>query len=169
MAENGVRLIYGGGSVGLMGAVASSVLAKGGQVTGVIPEFLTNRERPFSEAQELIVTQDMHERKRIMFERSDAFVALPGGVGTLEELVEQMTWQQLGRHTKPVLLANIDGFWEPLIALLAHMRETEFIRPSLNIDVLKAERVEDIVPRLRAAAAHAAEGSQEMPELARKL
>ncbi len=103
----------------------------------------------------MIVTPDMHERKRLMFERSDAFVALPGGVGTLEELVEQMTWQQLGRHTKPVLLANIDGFWEPLIALLAHMRATEFIRPSLNIDVLKAERVEDIVPRLRAAAARA--------------
>ena len=101
----------------------------------------------------MIVTPDMHERKRLMFEHSDAFVALPGGIGTLEELVEQMTWQQLGRHTKPVLLANIDGFWEPLIALLAHMRETEFIRPSLNIDVLKAERVEDIVPRLRAAAA----------------
>jgi uncharacterized protein (TIGR00730 family) len=97
-------------------------------------------------------------------------VALPGGVGTLEELVEQMTWQQLGRHTKPVLLANIDGFWEPLIALLAHMRETEFIRPSLNIDILKAERVEDIVPRLRAAAALAPEGTREItPELARKL
>jgi len=112
----------------------------------------------------------MHERKRLMFEHSDAFVALPGGVGTLEELVEQMTWQQLGRHTKPVLLANIDGFWEPLIALLAHMRETEFIRASMDIDILKAERVEDIVPRLRAAAARAPEGSKEMaPELARKL
>jgi uncharacterized protein (TIGR00730 family) len=120
--------------------------------------------------QEMIVTPDMHERKRLMFEHSDAFVALPGGVGTLEELVEQMTWQQLGRHTKPVLLANIDGFWEPLIALLSHMRETEFIRPSLNVDILKADRVEDIVPRLRAAAALAPEGSKEMaPELARKL
>ena len=120
--------------------------------------------------QEMIVTPDMHERKRLMFEHSDAFVALPGGIGTLEELVEQMTWQQLGRHTKPVLLANIDGFWEPLIALLAHMRATEFIRPSLNVEVLKADRVEDIVPRLRAAAARAPEGSKEMaPELARKL
>jgi uncharacterized protein (TIGR00730 family) len=120
--------------------------------------------------QEMIVTPDMHERKRLMFEHSDAFVALPGGVGTLEELVEQMTWQQLGRHSKPVLLANIDGFWEPLIALLSHMRETEFIRPSMDIDILKAERVEDIVPRLRAAAARAPEGSKEMaPELARKL
>ena len=117
----------------------------------------------------MIVTPDMHERKRLMFERSDAFVALPGGIGTLEELVEQLTWQQLGRHTKPVLLANIDGFWEPLLALLAHMRETEFIRPTLQIDVLKAERVEDILPRLRAAAARAPEGTKEMaPELARQ-
>ena len=89
----------------------------------------------------MIVTPDMHERKRLMFERSDAFVALPGGIGTLEELVEQLTWQQLGRHSKPVLLANIDGFWEPLFALLAHMRATEFIRPALSVDILKAERV----------------------------
>ena len=149
-AENSIRLVYGGGSVGLMGAIAKSTLDHGGLVTGIIPDFLRSRENMLSRVQEMIVTPDMHERKRLMFEHSDAFVALPGGVGTLEELVEQMTWQQLGRHTKPVLLANIDGFWEPLIALLAHMRETEFIRPSLNIDVLKAERVEDIVPRLRA-------------------
>ena len=120
--------------------------------------------------QELIVTPDMHERKRLMFERSDAFVALPGGVGTLEELVEQLTWKQLGRHTKPVLLANIDGFWEPLLALFAHMRATEFIRPSLSVDILKAERVEDILPRLRAAAARAPEGTEEMAvEVVRRL
>jgi uncharacterized protein (TIGR00730 family) len=105
-----------------------------------------------------------------MFEHSDAFVALPGGIGTLEELVEQLTWQQLGRHTKPVLLANIDGFWEPLLALLAHMRATQFIRASLAVDILKAERVEDILPRLQAAAARALEGSAEMaPEIARRL
>ncbi len=129
-AENNIRLVYGGGSVGLMGAVAKSTLDHGGLVTGIIPDFLRSRENMLTRVQEMIVTPDMHERKRLMFEHSDAFVALPGGVGTLEELVEQMTWQQLGRHTKPVLLANIDGFWEPLIALLAHMRETEFIRPS---------------------------------------
>ena len=110
----------------------------------------------------MVVTPDMHERKRLMFERSDAFVALPGGIGTLEELVEQLTWQQLGRHTKPVLLANIDGFWEPLLALLAHMRATQFIRPTLAVDILKAERVEDILPRLRAAAARAPEGTKEL-------
>ncbi|MBX9646996.1 MAG: TIGR00730 family Rossman fold protein [Xanthobacteraceae bacterium] len=169
-AENNIRLVYGGGSVGLMGAVAGSVLDHGGTVTGIIPEFLMVRENMLSRVQELVITPDMHERKRLMFERSDAFVALPGGIGTLEELVEQMTWQQLGRHTKPVLLANIDNFWEPLLALLTHMRASEFIRPGLSIDVLKAERVEDILPRLRAAAARAPAGTQEMvPEVARRL
>jgi uncharacterized protein (TIGR00730 family) len=169
-AENRIRLVYGGGSVGLMGAVAKSTLDHGGLVTGIIPDFLKSREHALTRVQEMIVTPDMHERKRLMFERSDAFVALPGGIGTLEELVEQMTWQQLGRHAKPVLLANIDGFWEPLIALLAHMRSTEFIRPSLPLEVLKADRVEDVLPRLRSAAARAPEGAKEMPkELAQKL
>ena len=169
-AENNVRLVYGGGSVGLMGAIAKSALDHGGAVTGIIPDFLRVRENALTRVQEMVVTPDMHERKRLMFERSDAFVALPGGIGTLEELVEQMTWQQLGRHSKPVLLANIDNFWEPLLALLTHMRATEFIRPALNIDILKAERVEDILPRLRAAAARAPKGTQELaPEIARKL
>jgi hypothetical protein len=170
LAENGIRLVYGGGSIGLMGAVAASALDHGGSVTGIIPDFLTARENALTRVQEMVVTPDMHERKRLMFERSDAFVALPGGIGTLEELVEQLTWKQLGRHTKPVLLANIDGFWEPLLALLAHMRATEFIRPSLSVDILKAERVEDILPRLRAAASRAPEGTGELaPELARRL
>ena len=170
MAESGIRLVYGGGSIGLMGAVASSVLDHGGMVTGIIPGFLTARENALKRVQELIVTPDMHERKRLMFEHSDAFVALPGGIGTLEELVEQLTWQQLGRHSKPVLLANIEGFWEPLLALLAHMRATQFIRASLAVDILKAERVEDILPQLQAAAARVKEGTAEMvPEIARRL
>ncbi|MGE0284965.1 MAG: TIGR00730 family Rossman fold protein [Bradyrhizobium sp.] len=169
-AENNIRLVYGGGAVGLMGAIARSVLDHGGAVTGIIPDFLRARENALTRVQEMIVTPDMHERKRLMFERSDAYVALPGGVGTLEELVEMMTWQQLGRHTKPILLANIDGFWEPLLALLAHMRNAEFIRPSLEVDVLKAERVEDILPRLRSAAAQTPEDTGAMtPELARKM
>jgi uncharacterized protein (TIGR00730 family) len=169
-AENNIRLVYGGGSVGLMGAVARSVLDHGGSVTGIIPDFLRARENSLTRVQEMVVTPDMHERKRLMFERSDAFVALPGGVGTLEELVEQMTWQQLGRHSKPVLLANIDNFWEPLLALLTHMRATQFIRPALDIEVLTAERVEDILPQLRAAAARAPAGTREMvPDVARRL
>jgi hypothetical protein len=170
LAENGIGLVYGGGSIGLMGAVASSALDHGGRVTGIIPDFLTARENALARAQEMIVTHDMHERKRLMFERSDAFVALPGGVGTLEELVEQLTWQQLGRHSKPILLANIDGFWEPLLALLTHMRATAFIRPTLAVDVLKAERIEDILPKLRAAAAKVPEAEKELsPSVARRL
>src|SRR5258708_9576426 len=170
LAEAGIRLVYGGGSIGLMGAVATSVLDHGGTVTGIIPDFLPSREHALTRVQEMIVTPDMHERKRLMFERSDAFVALPGGIGTLEELVEQLTWQQLGRHSKPILIANIDGFWEPLLALLAHMRATHFIRPALAIDILKAERIEDILPRLRAAAARAQEGTEELAtEVARRL
>lgn len=162
LAENGVGLVYGGGSIGLMGAVATAVLDHGGRVTGIIPDFLTKRENALTRAQEMIVTHDMHERKRLMFERSDAFVALPGGIGTLEELVEQLTWQQLGRHSKPILLANIENFWEPLLQLFAHMRSTAFIRPTLALDILKAERVEDILPRLRAAASAAPDGGKEM-------
>jgi hypothetical protein len=170
LAENGIRLVYGGGSLGIMGAVASSVLDHGGQVTGIIPDFLKMRENALKRVQEMIVTPDMHARKGLMFERSDAFVALPGGIGTLEELVEQLTWQQLGRHSKPVLLANIDGFWEPLFALIAHMRATQFIRPTLTVDILKADRVEDILPRLEAAAAGVPEDATRMaPEIARRL
>jgi uncharacterized protein (TIGR00730 family) len=93
----------------------------------------------------------MHSRKQLMFEKADAFVALPGGVGTLEELVEQMTWAQLGRHTKPILLLNINGFWKPLLVLLAHMREQGFIRPGLELNYLVAERIDEVIPMLRAA------------------
>ena len=170
LAENKIGLVYGGGSVGLMGAVAKSAIEHGGKVIGIIPEFLTARENALKDAQEMIVTADMHERKRLMFERSDAFVALPGGVGTLEELVEQLTWAQLGRHTKPILLANIDGFWEPLFTLLDHMRTTAFIRPGLSVEILKADRIEDILLKLRAAAAKTADQAKQLaPEVARRL
>jgi uncharacterized protein (TIGR00730 family) len=152
LAENGIGLVYGGGSVGLMGAVSSAAIAKGGAVIGVIPEFLSGRERPLADAQELIVTHDMHERKRIMFERSDAFVALPGGIGTLEELIEQLTWAQLGRHKKPILALNTGGFWDPLCALLDHMHKLAFIHTAANVNLLVADRVEDILPKLREAA-----------------
>jgi hypothetical protein len=164
LAENGIRLIYGGGSVGLMGAVAESVLEHGGAATGIIPEFLTKRERPRQLAQELIVTSDMHERKRTMFERADAFVALPGGLGTLEELVEQLTWAQLGRHKKPILIANVSGYWDPLLVLIDHMRAIKFMPPAIKVDFLVTERVEDILPMLREAVrGGAAEGTMRVP------
>ena len=164
LAQNGVGLVYGGGSIGLMGAVAAGALDHGGKVTGIIPTFLTKREHVLKDAQELIITKDMHERKQLMFEHSDAFVAFPGGVGTLEELVEQMTWSQLGRHSKPILLANIDGFWKPLLVLIDHMRQTEFIRANLWVDVLTADRVEDILPTLQQAAAQVPESAKLMYE-----
>jgi hypothetical protein len=157
LAEAGIGLVYGGGAVGLMGAVATAVLDHGGHVTGIIPEFLTQREHKMTRVQDMIVTRNMHERKQLMFERSDAFVAFPGGIGTLEELVEQLTWAQLGRHSKPILMANIDGFWEPLLGLIDHMRETEFIRPGLSVHLLTADTVDDILPKLQAAAPGAAD------------
>ncbi len=169
LAENGVRLIYGGGSIGLMGAIAKAVLDHGGKATGIIPEFMTRRERPRRSAQELIVTRDMHERKRTMFERADAFVALPGGIGTLEEVVEQLTWAQLGRHRKPILFANIKGYWDPLLALFAHMRELEFMPGALRVDFLVAERVEDILPKLRDASRAVAEAEEAMAIPAERL
>src|SRR5947209_4289149 len=151
LAENRVGLVYGGGSLGVMGTLATSVLDHGGRVTGVIPEFLTGREHVMARAQEIIVTRDMHERKRIMFERADAFAALPGGIGTLEELVEQITWAQLGRHRKPIVIANVDGFWKPLLALFDHMRALAFIRPGITVDPIIVDRVEQILPRLARA------------------
>jgi uncharacterized protein (TIGR00730 family) len=155
MGEAGIGLVYGGGAVGLMGITARSVMDAGGHVTGIIPQFLKEREVMLETAHELIVTNDMHERKRLMFERAGAFVALPGGIGTLEELVEMMTWAQLGRHRKPVLIANINGFWDPLIALLRHMGSAGFIRRGFEVNYLVADRAEDILPVLRAAAAEA--------------
>jgi uncharacterized protein (TIGR00730 family) len=152
LADDGVRLVYGGGSIGMMGALAGAVLAHGGNVTGIIPEFLVNKEHMLAGAQEIIVTRDMHERKRVMFEKADAFVALPGGIGTLEELVEQLTWAQLGRHRKPILLANIAGFWDPLCELIDHMKALGFLHAASRLNYLIADKVDDILPALRDAA-----------------
>jgi uncharacterized protein (TIGR00730 family) len=162
LAKNGIGLVYGGGAVGIMGAVAISVLDHGGEVIGIIPEFLMSRERALRGTHNLIVTKDLHERKRKMFEMADAFVALPGGVGTLEELVEQLTWVQLGRHKKPVMVANVKGFWQPLCALLDHMKKLEFIRGDLDFDLLVADKVDDILPMLQKAADAVPEAAKEM-------
>jgi len=151
LAHSGLGLVYGGGNNGLMGITARAVLQAGGHVTGIIPDFLKGRELMLREAQDLVVVPDMHTRKRIMFERADAFVALPGGVGTLEELVEQLTWVQLGRHRKPVLLADVGGFWRPLLSLFAHMRDAGFIRPEFEVRYLVAEKIEDVIPMLAKA------------------
>ena len=153
MANDGVRLIYGGASIGLMGKLARSVLETGGKITGIIPRFLVEREVMFDNVDECIITDDMHERKRVMFEKAEAFVALPGGIGTLEELIEMLTWAQLGQHVKPILIANINGFWNPLLSLLSHMEEQGFIGTELTVPYITAERPDQILPRLRDAIA----------------
>lgn len=153
MAAAGIRLVYGGGGTGLMGALAGAVIENGGQVTGIIPEFLKRKEMALDGVQELITVPDMHVRKMMMFHKADSFVALPGGIGTLEELVEQLTWAQLGRHRKPVIIANIGGFWDPLKVLLAHMREEGFIRPELAVKYSLVEHAAEIIPALQAAVA----------------
>ena len=152
LADNNIRLVYGGGSLGLMGEVARSCLGAGGKVTGIIPEFLGAKEKMLQDVDELIVVEDMHVRKRLMFERSDAFVALPGGIGTLEELVEQLTWSQLGRHAKPIVVANIDGFWTPFLDLLSHMKGETFIRAGLDVHFAVVDKAEKILPAVLAAA-----------------
>ncbi len=151
IAAHGLRLVYGGGTKGIMGAVASGVLSNGGEVTGIIPEFLVDMEatrHSLGQLNELIVTADMHERKHKMFERSDAFVTLPGGIGTLEEIVEIMTWGQLGRHEKPMVFANIGGFWDPMMALVDHMRAEGFIHRANLVRPLVISEVDDIVPAI---------------------
>ena len=111
----------------------------------------------------------MHERKRTMFERADGFVALPGGLGTLEELVEQLTWAQLGHHKKPILIANINGYWDPLLTLVEHMRAVKFVPSALRVDFLVAKRVEEILPKLREAARKVAEAEKAMAVPAERL
>jgi uncharacterized protein (TIGR00730 family) len=155
LAAAGIGLVFGGGDQGVMGRLAHAALAGGGRVTGIIPRFLIRKENALFDATEMVVVEDMHERKRAMFERSDAFVALPGGVGTLEELAEQLTWAHLQRHRKPILIADIAGFWHPLVAMLAHMRNFGFLREGFDVHYLVAERADDILPMLEQAAQRA--------------
>jgi uncharacterized protein (TIGR00730 family) len=153
----GLRLVYGGGTKGIMGAVADSAMASGGKVTGIIPRFLMNKEateNALGALDRLVITDDMHQRKHQMFEEADAFVTLPGGIGTLEEVIEIMTWAQLGRHTKPIVLVNINGFWDPLKVLLDHMRDAGFIHTGHRVQPLIIDRADDIVPALLDAQEH---------------
>jgi uncharacterized protein (TIGR00730 family) len=129
LAERGLTVVYGGGGVGLMGAVASAAVDAGGRVIGVIPEALMNREAASPELAELHVVQTMHERKAMMADLADAFVALPGGPGTLEEIAEQWTWAQIGVHSKPCGFLDVAGYWSPLEAMVARMVDQGFVRP----------------------------------------
>lgn len=127
-AEAGVTVVFGGGRIGLMGVLADAALAAGGRVVGVIPEHLHAREVGYDAVSELVVVESMHARKALMAERADAFCVLPGGIGTLDELVEIVTWRQLGLHDKPVVLLDQDGYWQPLLDLLRHQQAAGFLR-----------------------------------------
>lgn len=154
IAKSGLRLIYGGGTKGIMGAVAEGTLKAGGKVTGIIPRFLINREATetaLNRLDELVITDNMHERKHRMFEKSDAFVALPGGIGTVEEIVEIMTWAQLGHHRKPIVFGNVGGFWDPMLALLDHMATEGFIHTAQRVKPLVVEDPEAIVAAIMVA------------------
>ena len=156
IAEAGLRLVYGGGTKGIMGAVARGAAASGGRITGIIPRFLIRKETDGDApdlTDELIVTEDMHTRKHSMFANSDAFVALPGGIGTLEEIVEIMTWAQLGHHRKPIVFANVDGFWDPMLELLDHMRAEGFIHTSHLVKPIVVAEPEQVVPTILVEAA----------------
>ncbi|MBL6927632.1 MAG: TIGR00730 family Rossman fold protein [Rhodospirillales bacterium] len=144
MAERGIRMIYGGGNIGLMGLAASAVLQNGGEVVGVIPEFLMSLEVGDPGVTELVVVETMHQRKARMYELSDGFVVLPGGLGTLDETLEIATWKQLQLHTKPIVALNIDGFWKPLSGLLEHVVSSGFAHPAMPGLISTVDTVEEV-------------------------
>jgi len=151
LGERGYNLVYGGGRVGLMGLTADAALAAGASVTGVIPKFLEDYEVGHQGLNELIITDNMHDRKRIMYEKADAFVVLPGGLGTMDETFEVVTWTQLGLSRKPVVLLNVNGFWDPLVGLVDHLVTTGFARPENRNIIQVANTIEEVFPVLTSA------------------
>ncbi len=154
LGQHKIRLVYGGGTSGIMGGVAEATLKAGGAVLGIIPRFLLKKEARDGDLHsltELIITEDMHQRKHALFENSDAFVALPGGIGTVEEIIEIMTWAQLGRHKKPIVFANIAGFWDPMLQLIEHMKKEGFIHTANLVNPLVVDDAQDIVPMILSA------------------
>jgi uncharacterized protein (TIGR00730 family) len=146
LADAKINLIYGGGRIGLMGVLAESVVAAGGYAVGIIPRHLQEAEVAFDDVSELIVVEDMHTRKRAMFDRADAFCVLPGGLGTLDETFEIMTWKQLGLHKKPIIIANLEGYWSPWLGLIDHVIGAGFSRPSVRGLFSVVDKIEDILP-----------------------
>lgn len=150
LAQNALRLVYGAGDVGLMGAVANATQAAGGKTFGVIPVHLLEFEVGKRDLTSFIVTENMHERKKVMFMNADAIVTLPGGAGSLDELFEVLTWRQLGLHDKPVYLLNINGYWDKLIGLIDHMIAEGFADPSFRDFLQVVDDVPSVMARLRA-------------------
>jgi len=151
LAQSGMELIYGGGHIGLMGLTADAALAAGGRVTGIIPDFLHGRELAHTQVTELVVVGSMHERKQRMFERSDAFVILPGGLGTLDEAFECMTWKQLRLHDKPIVIVDVEGYWQPLLKLLDHAIATGFAPAEVRDGLTVVATPEELIAALKVA------------------
>lgn len=149
LAAEGLKLVYGGGGVGLMGACARAAHAGGGRVLGIMPAFLASRES-LLEAVETVIVTSMHERKMRMFEAADAFVVLPGAIGTLEEAIELLSWRRLGLHAKPIVFFNPSGFWTPLFALFDRFIEASLVPPEFLSCWRAVDRVEDVIPALQA-------------------
>lgn len=147
IAGAGLRLVYGGGGVGLMGACAQAAHDAGGKVLGIIPDFLRGRERPLQDV-ETVVVDNMHQRKMMMFDHADGFIVLPGGIGTLEEVIELLSWRRLALHEKPILFYSPGGYWDPLFQLFDHMIEERLLHPDAHHDWRSVERIEDLVPTL---------------------
>jgi uncharacterized protein (TIGR00730 family) len=150
LAERGIRLIYGGGNVGMMGRVADGALEAGGEVIGVIPHHLADRELAHEGATKMIRVNTMHERKQLMADMADGFICLPGGIGTLEELFETLTWLQLGLHRKPVALLNVGGFWDPMLTFLDHMTSCRFLKPEHRDLLLVHDQVDALLAAMDA-------------------
>ncbi|WP_274629444.1 TIGR00730 family Rossman fold protein [Arvimicrobium flavum] len=172
IGEAGLRLVYGGGTKGIMGAVADGTRRAGGQVTGIIPRFLMNKEATeaaLGRLDELVVTENMHQRKHIMFEKSDAFVALPGGIGTVEEIVEIMTWGQLGHHRKPIVFVNVRGFWSPMLSMLDHMRSEGFIHTGHLVQPIVVDEPTAVVPAVLATVSASGEPTEGVDSVIQKM
>ncbi len=151
MAQAGLTLVYGGGRVGLMGILADSVMESGGKVIGIIPKYISRREVLHEHLTELHVVDSMHVRKQMMVDKSDAFVVLPGGIGTLDELCEVMTWRQLGMHDKPIVIANLQGYWTPFIKMIDAVIAGQFMREEDRHLIATVDRVEDVIGALTKA------------------
>ena len=151
LGSNGVRMVFGGGNIGLMGAAADAALAAGGEVIGVIPEHLMEREVGHQGATALYVVASMHERKERMFALSDAYAILPGGLGTLDEALEVLTWKQLGLHARPIVIVNVAGYWRPFLALLEHVIAERFAGEAAREFYTVVDAVREVIPAIRAA------------------
>lgn len=160
LAENGVRMVYGGGGVGLMGACAKAAHEAGGRVLGVMPDFLRTREVLYDDVETIVVTS-MHERKKLMYDEADAFAVLPGGIGTLEEVVELMSWRRLSLHTKPIVFLNMKNYWDILFDLFTHTVENKMTPPAFMDAWRSVDHVDDLLPRILQMAA--GEDAPEMP------